>query len=391
MSSWDFLVAKADLRQTRVAPADPPPLAEGQARLAIERFALTANNITYAVFGEQMRYWDFFPGPEGWGRIPVWGHARVEASTHPDLAVGQRFYGYYPMSTHLTVTPRKTRAGFADLAAHRADLPPVYNQYQAVGAASPAEDYQALLRPLFITGFLIEDFLDENALFGARSVVLTSASSKTAISLAFQLRQRGQARVVGLTSARNAAFVEGLGYYDQVVTYDAVIDRADRGTGGAGRLRGGRAVAAGRARAVRRRPGLFLRGRRHPLGGRAQRRPLAGAEAGVLLRPRPHPQARRRLGAGRAGPAPRRRLGPLRRRRAALAAGDRGRGTRGHGQGLCGRGRRRGRAGRGPCAGARAIVSNGRHPPLHEQGYPLRSKAVVIPDERAARRSGTGA
>jgi len=224
MSSWDFLVAKTDLRQARIAPVDASPLADGEARLAIERFALTTNNVTYAVFGEQMRYWDFFPGPEGWGRIPVWGHARVEASTHPDLTVGQRFYGYYPMSTHLTVTPRKTRTGFADVAPHRANLPPVYNQYQAVGAASPAEGYQALLRPLFITGFLIEDFLDENDLFGARSVLLTSASSKTAISLAFQLKQRGQARVVGLTSARNAAFVEGLGCYDQVVTYDAVVD-----------------------------------------------------------------------------------------------------------------------------------------------------------------------
>jgi hypothetical protein len=222
MSSWDFLVAKADLREAKVAAADLSDLAEGEARLAIERFALTANNITYAVFGDQMRYWDFFPGPEGWGRIPVWGHARVEASNHPDLVVGQRFYGYYPISTHLTVAPRKTRTGFADLAPHRRDLPAVYNQYQAVGVASPAEDYQALLRPLFITGFLIEDFLDENDLFGARSVLLTSASSKTAISLAFQLRRRGKARVVGLTSSRNKAFVEGLGCYDQVVPYEAV-------------------------------------------------------------------------------------------------------------------------------------------------------------------------
>ena len=222
MSSWDFLVDKADLRHARIAPVDLPPLAEGEVRLAIERFALTSNNITYAVFGEAMRYWDFFPGLEGWGRIPVWGHARVEASNHPDLAVGQRFYGYYPMSTHLTVTPRKTRTGFADAAPHREGLPPVYNQYQAVGEAGPAEDFQALLRPLFITGFLIEDFLDENELFRARSVLLTSASSKTAISLAFQLKQRGKARVVGLTSARNAAFVRSLGYYDQVVTYDEV-------------------------------------------------------------------------------------------------------------------------------------------------------------------------
>lgn len=223
MASWDFLVDKTDLRRAKAAPADLTDLGEGQARLAIERFALTANNITYAVFGEAMRYWDFFPAAVGLGRVPVWGYATVEASNHPDLAVGQRFYGYYPMSTHLTVTPRRTRTGFADAAPHRADLPPVYNQYQAA-QPSPRDDHQALLRPLFITGFLIEDFLDENDLFGARSAVLTSASSKTAISLAFQLKRRGAARVVGLTSARNAAFVEGLGFYDQVVTYDAVSD-----------------------------------------------------------------------------------------------------------------------------------------------------------------------
>lgn len=219
MTNWDFLVDKTDLRQAQFRPAAAPDLADGEARLAVERFALTANNITYAVYGETMRYWDFFPGPEGFGRIPVWGYATVEASNNPDVAVGQRFYGYYPISTHLVVQPRPTRTGFADAAPHRRDLPAVYNQYQAVGAPGPADDDQALLRPLFITAFLIDDFLDENAMFGARSTVLSSASSKVAIGLAFLLKQRGGTKVVGLTSPRNAAFVEGLGLYDQVVTY----------------------------------------------------------------------------------------------------------------------------------------------------------------------------
>jgi hypothetical protein len=218
--AWDFLVAKSDLRRTEVAEVTPPPLADGEARLAIETFALTANNITYAVFGEAMRYWDFFPAPEGVGRVPVWGHARVEASNHPEIAVGQRFYGYWPMSTHLTVQAKVGKTGFTDMAPHRQPLAVVYNQYQAVGEDDGLEAHKALLQPLFITSFLIEDFLDENALFGARSVVLSSASSKTAIGLAFLLKQRGAAKVVGLTSPRNVGFVEGLGYYDQVVTYD---------------------------------------------------------------------------------------------------------------------------------------------------------------------------
>nr|WP_295110975.1 DUF2855 family protein [uncultured Caulobacter sp.] len=223
--AWDFVVAKTDLRRSEFRDVEPPPLADGQVRLAIESFALTANNITYAVFGEMMKYWDFFPcldgsGPDGFGRVPVWGHARVEASAHPDIAAGQRFYGYWPMSTHLTVQAKPGRNGFTDVSAHRQSLPPVYNQYQAVGAANELEAHQALLQPLFITGFLIDDQFDENDFYGAASVILSSASSKTAIALAALLKKRGEVNVVGLTSPRNKAFVEGLGFYDEVVLYD---------------------------------------------------------------------------------------------------------------------------------------------------------------------------
>lgn len=218
--AWDFLVAKSDLRRTEFRDVDLPPLKDGQVRLAIDSFALTANNITYAVFGEMMKYWDFFPGPDGFGRVPVWGHARVEASAHPDIAAGQRFYGYWPMSTHLTVQARPGRTGFTDVSAHRQPLPPVYNQYQAVGPEAAREAHRALLQPLFITAFLIDDQFDEYGVYGAASMILSSASSKTAIALAALLKKRGGVTVVGLTSPRNRAFVEGLGFYDQVVLYD---------------------------------------------------------------------------------------------------------------------------------------------------------------------------
>ena len=218
--AWDFVVAKSNLRQGEFRSAALPDLADGEVRLAVDSFALTANNITYAVFGEAMRYWDFFPAAEGFGRVPVWGFATVEASQHPDIAVGQRFYGYYPMSTHLTVQPRKTRGGFADAAPHRQHLAAVYNQYTAVDAEDGTEALRSLLQPLFITGFLIDDFLDEHTMFGAGSIILSSASSKTAIGLAFLLKRRGGVKVVGLTSPGNVAFVEALGFYDKVVTYD---------------------------------------------------------------------------------------------------------------------------------------------------------------------------
>ena len=63
----NFEISKDDLHTTRVVHAEPAPLAEGQARLGVRRFGFSANNITYAVFGDLMGYWSFFPSDEGWG------------------------------------------------------------------------------------------------------------------------------------------------------------------------------------------------------------------------------------------------------------------------------------------------------------------------------------
>jgi hypothetical protein len=226
----DFLVDKKDLRRTRLASDLPAPAqGPGRAVLAIEKFAFTANNVTYGAVGEMIGYWSFFPAPEGWGRIPVWGVAVVEDPGDTGLRAGERVYGYLPMSDRLLVEPaRVTEHGFVDGAAHRSALPPVYNQYTRL-EAEPGydprdDDALMLLRPLFATAFLLDDFLADNAFFGARSVVLASASSKTAFSLAYLLwkNRRDACGVVGLTSARNVAFVEGLGCYDRVLRYDEV-------------------------------------------------------------------------------------------------------------------------------------------------------------------------
>ena len=81
---------------------------------------------------------------------------------------------------------------------------------------------QALLRPLFTTSWLIDDFLAENEFFGADTLILSSASSKTAYGTAFQLAQRPSITLVGLTSPGNIAFCEGLGCYHRVLAYDAL-------------------------------------------------------------------------------------------------------------------------------------------------------------------------
>jgi hypothetical protein len=216
-------VRRDDLRTTQRVD-DVPTAGPGEALLRVDRFALTSNNVTYAAFGEAMRYWDFFPASaEGWGRVPVWGFADVEQSNVDGLAEGDRIYGYFPMGTHLVVTPdRLTANGFVDASQHRAALPPVYNQYQRVPSDGKRERETCILRPLFTTSFLLDDWLEDDDFFGASSVILGSASSKTALGLAFLLSRRSTVEVVGLTSARNAPFVDGVGYYDATVTYDEI-------------------------------------------------------------------------------------------------------------------------------------------------------------------------
>src|SRR3712207_7922901 len=49
--------------------------------------------------------------------------------------------------------------------------------------------YTTLFRsPLFLTSFMLADQLEDNRFFGARALVLSSASSKTAYGTAFLLR-----------------------------------------------------------------------------------------------------------------------------------------------------------------------------------------------------------
>jgi NADPH:quinone reductase-like Zn-dependent oxidoreductase len=228
----DFLVARDDLHRCRFDDAPAPEPGAGQALLRVDAFGLSANNITYAMFGETMSYWDFFPAPEGWGRVPVWGFAEVVASEVAALEAGTRVFGYLPPSTELLVAPAHVSAnGFTDSSAHRAALPGAYNRYARTDADplydAEHEDEQMLLRPLFLTSYLIDDFLGDSDFFGAEIVVLSSASSKTASALAFQLSLREDVLVVGLTSSASAEFARTLCVYDHVLAYDQLDSLPD--------------------------------------------------------------------------------------------------------------------------------------------------------------------
>ena len=225
VTATTFIVKRDNLHDGRFV-TQSLALKPGGVLIRVDKFALTANNITYAAFGEAMKYWNFFPAPQAaYGVIPVWGFGTVIESQAEGIAVGERFYGYYPFGSHLSVEPVCVGAtSFVDGAAHRQPMAPIYSQYVRTTSDplyDPAtEDEQLLLRPLFSTAFLIDDFLGDSDFFDAKAVLLSSASSKTAFASAHLLKKRGGAEVIGLTSKANEAFVRSLGCYSKVVTYD---------------------------------------------------------------------------------------------------------------------------------------------------------------------------
>ena len=236
MKNQIFRVHKENIYQVDHCETELADLQAGAIRLKIDKYAFTSNNITYAVIGHQLQYWNFYPTEEPFGIIPVWGYADVVASKHQGIKAGDRFYGYYPMSSYCTLIPGNVNAlGFSENAAHRRELAPVYNNYTRVATspAEPLEDYVPIFKPLFATSFLIYQLLKAQYFSETEQILLTSASSKTSLALAAMLK-KNQAndgkKIIGLTSARNLDFVKSTNYHDEVFAYENYKDIATKKT-----------------------------------------------------------------------------------------------------------------------------------------------------------------
>ncbi len=228
-----FWVDRSNLRRTKVVTHALPEPGPGEVCVAIDQFGLTANNVTYAVVGESVGYWSFFPAEGEWGRVPVWGCANVVASRCEALPVGERLWGFFPMASHAVLLPGQVLGdAFIEASAHRRALPGLYNVYRRTQAEPEflrtLEVERCLLFPLFATSYLLYDYLLANTFFGAGQVLIGSVSSKTGYGLARLLRSDANVaqRIIGLTSPANVAFVEGLQCCDVVVAYgeEARID-----------------------------------------------------------------------------------------------------------------------------------------------------------------------
>ena len=240
MERWAIEIDRDDITQAVVVEEDIPTLADGEVEFSVDLVAITANNVTYAALGQptgllgpDAGYWDFFGARDAPGRLPVWGFATVMRSTVEGLAEGEAIYGYWPLASHAVLRPDRVGAiGFVEATPRRQTLPPFYNGYQRV---SELDDHAAadhalwpIWRPLYLTGWLIADQLHDEADHGAMQVLVTDASSKTALGFAHAMRDREERpHVVALTSARSAEFVRASGLYDEVILYDA-IDSVER-------------------------------------------------------------------------------------------------------------------------------------------------------------------
>lgn len=230
----EIWIEKSDVAKTKIVEKeiDSSQLNPFDVLLKVDSLGFSANNVTYSVFGDKMGYWGFFPADDTWGIVPMWGFATVLESKHADVKVGEKVFGYLPMASHLVINAGKiSPTHFFDISDTRKSISPVYDNYVRCatdpGYQATREAWQLNYRPLFMTSFVLDDYVGEGLAASEqpiKQVILTSASSKTAYGAAHLLMkhkiERGlEYQVIGLTSAGNKAFTQDLDCYDQVLSY----------------------------------------------------------------------------------------------------------------------------------------------------------------------------
>jgi len=203
-----------------------PNLAHGQILVRVQKLILTSNTVTYAVAGRlpALNYFGHFPYPDKrLAACPAWGYGIVAESDCVDIPTGTRIKGCFTLAPWVVLTPSPVkRSTFKDTVFHRQKMPEIYATYQIQTKAieESMENFMVSGGLLFSTGW---GCAAQGSLAGADTMVLTSASSRTAIGAAFAAKHHAWYNtVIGVTSPRNVAFVRRQGLYDVVVTYDEI-------------------------------------------------------------------------------------------------------------------------------------------------------------------------
>lgn len=209
-------------------PLDTLPL--DSILIKIDFFSFTANNATYAALGDSYKYWNFYPTRDAasFGSIPVWGYGTVIQS-NTNIKQGEHIFGYFPPSRFVVFNPIKINPD--NFIVSRPDLPQdrlVYNTYirtnhsYSFKSLVGYEDVISVFWPLFATGYYLADMITCKN-FKVDKIIVTSASSKTAMSFAYSFKLFGNKQpLIALTSHQNLDFVKSLKLYDQVFSYNQV-------------------------------------------------------------------------------------------------------------------------------------------------------------------------
>lgn len=210
--------------------------------LRIDKFAFSQMPLGYLMKGYTRTfsaYHDFFKYPEdGIYRSACWGYCTVLESLHPKVPVGTRLYGLVPpCQYHIQKVMRAIPAsknGDPPLVEFDMDRMPYnlrrFQEYEVLqdGAHQDTEmeDWIIATKEIYTMAF----YMDEQLLVDTgqiNSVIISCASSKTAMALAYCLRMRGgvsiereMSCVVGLTSKEHLEFVKSTDLYHEVYTYD---------------------------------------------------------------------------------------------------------------------------------------------------------------------------
>lgn len=255
-------------------PLDELPPSSVRVRPTI--IALTVNNLSYAIGGDMLHWWDTYPVPlslpppyhdrDRYGIVGAWGYATVLESSIASLVPGTFLRGYLPVSTLPTVlqlAPAGAKGHWIESSPHREKLFPLYQRYvvadsidSTIDLASPHKldslAWDVVLGVLWECGYLLNRFCfplgrsvkpihpfgdgqwtSDDADLSETAVVLLAASGKTALSFAQQLHDArnpgsGPLTVVAVTSQSATAFLQGTSYHAGVISYDDLKQEPDK-------------------------------------------------------------------------------------------------------------------------------------------------------------------
>mmetsp|Transcript_92017 Transcript_92017/g.213858 ORF Transcript_92017/g.213858 Transcript_92017/m.213858 type:complete len:481 (+) Transcript_92017:80-1522(+) len=215
-----------------------PELEQGKILLRIDKFAFSQMALGYLMKGFTRTfsaYHSFYKYPEeGLYRSACWGYATVVESAHPKVPVGTRLFGVVPPSKYSlelvggTIPKSKNGLDPAVVEIAMEGMPFNLRRFQEMEIVeenanqdSAWEDWRCVTKELYTMAF----YMDENLLVDTgmiNSVIISCASAKTAMALAFCLRMREMRYVVGLTSKEHLDFVRSTELYHEVFTYEDV-------------------------------------------------------------------------------------------------------------------------------------------------------------------------